>query len=276
MHSLAEQQNALLQTLFSETGKTRDQHAIKFIANYSANTPANGKNDLNLRGLQVYQANAQVAASRNLQAVYPVLEQLVGEDAFSMLARDLWHTAPPTRGDVAQWGEGLAALIQSIPELAEEAYLPDVARVEWALHQAATAANGLADFATLALLTQHDPAALTLQLAPGTVLINSTYPVASIVAAHLYDSPSFDVLGQKLRAAEPESALIWRRGLRPMTSLCTAAEATFLEQLLAGKSLLAALEASETLLSEHAVPFDFSAWLTHAAQSGLLLGARLL
>lgn len=276
MYSLAAQQSALLQTLFAKSGTSGTLHpenAINFIATKTINTPATAINEGKKRGLQVYQANAEVLALRSLQASYPVVHQLVGEEAFTLLARDLWQQAPPTRGDVAQWGGGLAALIRSIPQLAEEAYLPDVARIEWALHQAATAADASADLASLTLLTQHDPDALTLQLAPGTAVLHSPQPAASVVTAHLYASPSFDTVGQKLRAQTPESALVWRQGLRPMVAACPQEDALFVQSLLQGGSLLAALEASSSAADSD---FDFNIWLPQAAQNGLLMGARLL
>jgi hypothetical protein len=273
MHSLAAQQSALLQTLFAKPRISPPESTINFIAAKAINTPAKAINKGKNRGLQVYKANAEVLALRSLQASYPVVNQLIGDEAFTLLARDLWHHAPPTRGDVAQWGGELAALISSIPQLAEEAYLPDVARIEWALHKAATAADATADLASLALLTQHDPDALTLQLAPGSTVLHSSHPAASVVTAHLYASPTFDEIGHKLRAQTAESALVWRQGLRPMVTACPQADALFVQSLLQGGSLVAALEASSSAADS---AFDFNLWLPQAAQIGLLLGARLL
>ena len=276
MNNLAAQQNALLHTLFSSPVQ-RSQNATNFIALQAINTPSIGQKDhikSQERGLQVYHTNAQVAAIRNLQAAYPVIEQLVGGEAFALLARDLWHQLPPTRGDAAQWGADLAQLISSIAELKTEPYLPDVARIEWALHHAATAADAKLDVNSLALLTTHDPEAITLQLAPGTHIVNSSYPTASITTAHLYENPSFEELQAKLRKNSPESALIWRQGFRPSVAVCSTADAVFIQNLLDGASLAAALDASETV--DTAPAFDFNTWLTQSAQSGLLVGAKLL
>lgn len=276
MHSLAAQQNALLEMLFAKSDKSEALHFVKtinFIATKSINTPAIAKYGGGNRGLQVYQANADVLALRSLQASYPVVNQLVGDDTFALLARDLWHHAPPVRGDVAQWGAGLADWVASIAELADEAYLPDVARIEWALHQSATAADATADLTTLALLTQHDPDALTLQLAPGSAVLHSQHPATSVVTAHLYNNPSFDEVGQQLRRQTAESALVWRQGLRPRVTTYLQADALFVACLLQGGSLVAALDASSA--ATHSC-FDFSTWLPQATQDGLLLGARLL
>ncbi len=267
MTTLAQQQHDLLNAIFT-TNK---------IAAPAINTSANGINYTQNRGIQTYQANASASARRSMQAAYPVIAQLIGEDAFAHLARDFWAQHPPTRGDLAQWGSELAGFIAPISALQTEPYLSDVAKVEWALHSAATAADMVADFATFALLTEQEPDALTLQFAPGTSLIQSQYPIASIVTAHLYANPSFEEVGFKLRQNMPETALIWRQGLRPMLSTCTDKEAAFIENLLAGKSLLEALgtiASSPTPIPS--IDFDFSDWLSMAAQNGLLLGALML
>jgi Putative DNA-binding domain len=266
-NTLAQQQNDLLHAIFTANN----------IAAQAINTPARGIKISQIRGLQTYQANAHASALRSLQAAYPVIAQLIGGDAFGHLARDFWAQHPPKRGDLAQWGGELSGFIASIPALQTEPYLSDVATAEWALHMTATATDQAADLATFTLLTEHDPNALTLQLAPGTALVHSDYPIASILTAHLYDSPSFDEVGQKLRGNVSETALIWRQGLRPMVSNCAAGDTAFIRQLLSGKSLLASLETTfETPFTDDSAPFDFNTWLPQAVQSGLLLGARLL
>jgi hypothetical protein len=231
--------------------------------------------------LQTYQANAAASALRSLQTAYPVIAQLIGADAFGYLARDFWAQHPPTRGDLAQWGGRLSGFIATIPALQTEPYLSDVASVEWALHAASTAADLAADLTTFTLLTDRDADTLTLQLAPGTALIHSSYPIASILTAHLYAAPSVEEVGQKLRQNTPEIALVWRQGLRPVVSSCSVCEAAFINHLLTGKSLLAALETTPANdiaddSSNDLANFDFNVWLPTAAQSGFLQGARLI
>ena len=99
-----------------------------------------------LRGLQAYRSNAAVMAQGVLQSAYPQTARLMGEDQFGGMAVHLWRTQPPTRGDLAQWGEALADFLRSIPELmAHEPYLPDVAELEWALHCGKTAVDSQTD-----------------------------------------------------------------------------------------------------------------------------------
>jgi hypothetical protein len=94
------------------------------------------------RGLQAYRSNASLLAQRVLAAAFPTVRRLMGGESFDGLAVHFWRTHPPTKGDLAQWGEGLEDFFRTIPELMQhEAYLPDVAALEWALHVGLTAAD---------------------------------------------------------------------------------------------------------------------------------------
>jgi hypothetical protein len=251
MTGLAQQQQALLDALFAMP----NQYAIKIIAACAIDTGA--------RGLKAYKTNGHMLAQRALAGAYPVVAQLLGDESFGDLARALWHAHPPVRGDVAQWGAALAEFVRTSPQLQDEPYLHDVATVEWALHRCATAANGAAELATLALLTTHDPDRLHLVLAPGCATVQSPWPVVSILNAHLEQSPSFAVVGQQLRDRLAQDAVVWRAGLRPCVREAVPGEAEFLQAVLHGKTLGPALDAAPTL--------DFGLWLPMAVQSSLVL-----
>jgi Putative DNA-binding domain len=251
MSRLLQQQQALLHALFEWPA----QDATKNIAAHAYYTGA--------RGLKAYQSNGHSLAQRVLEAAYPVVAQLVGAESFADLARALWHAHPPTRGDMAQWGDALPEFLQASTQLADEPYLSDVARTEWALHCAASAADAFADVSTLALLTTHDPAQLYFGLAPGGIVVRSAWPIVSILGAHLEHTPAFAVVGQQLRDGLAQDALVWRAGLRPRVREAFAGEAHFVQALAQGLSVSQALDAAPVL--------DFGAWLPMAVQSGLLL-----
>lgn len=221
------------------------------------------------RGLQVYRANGQALAERALGAAYPVLARLIGDENFAPLARHFWVRHPPLRGDMACWGDALGDFIDASVQLADEPYLGDVARLEWLMHRAGSATDVAADLSSFALLTAGDPGQVTLTLGAGVALLASPYPVVSIVNAHLLGSPSLEQAGQMLAEGCAEHALVWRQGFRPCVRVSTAVENRLLGQLMAGQSLLDALGAV-------AVPFDFNAWLSEAAQTGLVCGAQPL
>jgi hypothetical protein len=228
---------------------------------------------LSERGLLAYRANGQALAERALAAAYPVVSQLMGEENFALLARHFWSVQPPSRGDMACWGDGLAGFIDAAPQLAAEPYLGDVARLEWLMHKASSAADAEADLASFALLASGDAEPVTLCLGAGVALLASSYPVASIVNAHLQDDPSLQEAGQRLAEGCAEHALVWRQGFKPCVRLSSAAEHKLIEKLLAGHALTDALDAVESLGNE-ASGFDFNIWLADAVGTSLVCGAR--
>lgn len=261
MSALALQQQALLGALL--TGP-RGALATRATAGLASHLRAPWA-----RGLAAYQANGHDSAERSLRAAYPVVQALVGDESFALIARDLWHHQPPVRGDLACWGDGLPGFLAASPQLADVPYLADVARVEWALHRAAGAADAAADPASFEALTRLDPDTLTLRLAPGSTLIESPWPVASLVTAHLLDDPPLAQVAERLRAGTGECARVWRQGYRPRVAPCSGAEAGLLKALLEGRSLLAGLNAA---LAVEKV-FDFGTWLAAAVTDGQVLGA---
>ncbi len=256
MSSLALQQQALLDALFARPAND----AIRNL--YTQAQDPHG------RGLKVYQANGHMLAWSALRAAYPVVEQMLGEESFADVARALWHAQPPVRGDIAQWGGELADFLQASGQLQDEPYVPDVARLEWCLHQASLALDAVADMATLALLTSHAPEQLRVALAPGTAVLRSIWPVASILGAHLDGSPTMQEAGAQLRARVAQDALVWRQGMRAQARLAMPGELDYVAVLLQGGTLAQALDAAADL--------DFGQWLPAAVQTGLLIAVTAL
>lgn len=222
------------------------------------------------RGLAAYRANAGALAERALAAAYPTLQQLLGEASFAALARHFWQRQPPQAGDIARWGGGLADFIADAESLADEPCLADVARLEWAVHGAATAADA-GPPQGLALLGTHDPAQLRLALVPGTALVASPHPVVAIWQAHrapaaaARDAP-FAAVRAAFAAGAGETALVARRGWQPVVRALAEPEAAFVAALLGGRPLAAALHEAGTA-------FDFASWFVASLQQGLLAAA---
>ena len=262
MSALAASQQALLATLFA-SGRNSPEAATEFIASYARQTSA--------RGLNAYTSNAHSLAERSLASVYPVLAQLLGDESFAAFARAFWHAHPPQRGDLAHWGDALTGFIAASPQLADVPYLADVARVEWALHQTATAPDAEADLATLHHLMEQDPALLYLRLAPGFALVPSDWPVVSIVHAHGVaegSTPDLSRVRERLHSGTTETALVWRQGFKPQVREALPGEPAFVAALHTGHTLDEAFSAIET--------FDFAVWLPQAVSTGLLLAVDCL
>lgn len=247
MSPLLEQQRQLLHALW----QPRHADAAASLAHAQW-----GDSSQLLRGLQAYRSNAAMLAERVLRAAYPTVARLLGEDDFAGLARMLWRQHPPHCGDLAQWGEALDQALHAVPGLMEDLpWLADLARVEWALHCAATDADHVRDDASFVLL-QHAPAQTTLVLGPSLRCIACDWAVADLIASAQADP-----------APQQETVLVWRDGLQPRVRAALADEPALLAALQQGRPLEQALAQSPRIAVAH--------WLPMAVQTGLVLGARL-
>ena len=212
--------------------------------------------------LRAYQANAAAIAERALAAAYPTLQQLLGQPSFAALAVDLWFAHPPERGDLACWGAALPEFIEAAASLASEPYLADVARLEWAVHRAQTAADAPAQASGLEALADADAQTITLALRPGTVPVSSRFPIVSIWLAHRsHDAERFAPVREALKRAAAEHALVWRDGLVPRVAAVGGEDARFIAALLQGASLA-------TALHDAGPDFVFETWFIAALRHG--------
>ncbi len=221
-----------------------------------------------VRGLSAYQSNAGAVAERALASAYPVVVQMLGEEAFAHLARALWQADPPQRGDLGHFGAGLAAFVSASDQLADEPYMADLARLEWAVHRAAFASDTTDAVNGLELLATHDPAQLGLVFRPGTAVVMSTHPIVSIWAAHQWPEgderqQAFVELRALMAQGRGEAALVCRRGWRVEAAALPAGQAHLTAALLASRSIADALD-------ESGADLEFEPWLVNAVRAGWL------
>ena len=147
-----------------------------------------GDEDDVARRLAVYRGNLLAASGHALAAAYPVIVQVVGAEFFEALARAYQAHSPSTSGDLNQYGMQLPAFLEGFPHVRELPYLPDLARLEWAVHSAHYAADtDPLDVSRLASVPEAEQASLRLRLNPLCALFESRYPLARIWEIHQKD-----------------------------------------------------------------------------------------
>jgi hypothetical protein len=183
-------------------------------------------------GLDVYRRIVRANTRRALEGAYPVLSRLVGEAFFAEMA-DRYADAHPSRGgDLHGFGAAFATFIGGYAPARQLDYLPDVARLEWAVHRAAFARDPASfDFAALAALSPTARLEARLEPQPGTVLVESADPIVSIWEANRHDRD-----GALESAWEGEAALVYREGLH-VRVVRAGRDAPLLARLLAGHPL---------------------------------------
>src|SRR5262249_36772420 len=83
--------------------------------------------------LSVYRRNVLANQHDALAATYPVVRRLVGDAFFRESATRYALAHPSDSGDLHRFGAHLAAFLAAYAPARELSYLPDVARLEWAV-----------------------------------------------------------------------------------------------------------------------------------------------
>ncbi|GHA16909.1 DUF2063 domain-containing protein [Devosia pacifica] len=139
----------------------------------------------------VYRNNVHVSLVSALLKGFPVVAALVGEPFFKAMARAYVAENRPRSPVLLHYGDGFAAFIASFPPAQKLAYLPDVARLEYAWRQAYHAADRPP--LTLAHLSGIPSETLPEQSFaphPAAALIASSSPIGAIWSAHQQTPPA--------------------------------------------------------------------------------------
>lgn len=186
-----------------------------------------------VRRFNVYRNNVYAGLIGVIEARFPAVQRLVGDEFFKAMARVFVDKAPPTSPVLLEYGHAFPDFIARFAPVADEPYLADIARLEWHLHEARNAADGVALGAEGLAAFEDDAAHLLLRLAPTVSLVVSVYPVFSLWRANVSEMSA----GEALLVSGAESVLITRPDLTPEAIRLPAGGAEFIAALLAGEPL---------------------------------------
>jgi hypothetical protein len=205
--------------------------------------------------LALYRGNLTATWDKALSAAYPVLRQLVGAEFFSALSRAYGMAHPSTDADLNQFGGTFASFLENFEHVVGYPYMPDMARLEWALHRAyfAPDASGI----DITALSPEQLEAACFHLHPACSLFNSGWAVVPLWLAHQSGS-GVDFPAQM---AAPSFAVVarphWKAELAPLSQAAHAALAVLSE----GGTFGAALDAAFELDDDFDVAAHLRQWL---------------
>jgi hypothetical protein len=187
--------------------------------------------------LQIYANHYRSSLTDALKAIYRVVCRLVDERFFAFAADRYIDSTPPKNPCLFEFGESFADFLAGFPPCRTLPYLPDVARLEWAinaaLHAPAEAPLAAEAFAGVA---PADYPRLVFRLQPSLRLIASAWPIDLIWRANqpgVEDSVDLDQGGCRLEIRQLGEEVVFRR-LEP-------AEFDLRDRLAGGRPLEAAL-----------------------------------
>ena len=218
--------------------------------------------------MAIYRNNVLGNYRKALAATYPVVRRLVGVPLFDAVIEAFVRAHPSTRGDVNRYGGDLPRFLTTYGTTRTLGYLPDVARLEWAIDQANIAgdAGGL-DLAALARVAADAWTELRFVLHPSARLVVSTYPVLHIWRVNQPDSAGEEAvdLGEG-----GEQLLVLRTAHGVTIERLDAGEHALLAAFGAGATLAAAMQRVESVEAT----FDLTSTLRRHVEAHTLVAFR--
>lgn len=206
-----------------------------------------------MRRFNVYRNNVLSSLSDVLEAYFPVVTRLVGEEFFRAMAREYIRTNPPTSPILSRYGEDFPSFINQFEPVCDLPYLGDVACLEWLKQRAYHACDRKPIAASdLEQIPAHSAANVVLELLPSASIIASPFPIVSIWKTNTFDS---DVQRTSLEAGG-EAALVVRPALEVLIIPLSDGTQAFLRVLRAGVPIGEA--ASYALVRDSSFNFQLS------------------
>jgi hypothetical protein len=212
--------------------------------------------------LQVYRNNCLISLTEALKATYPVLHRLVGDGFFRTAAVAFIQAHPPLEPRLCAYGAGFAAFLESYPPAATLVYLPDVARLEWALNAAWHAAD--ANALTPSELAQAAESETPLRLHPACQLLESPWPIERIWRANQPDGDADTLIDLDQGGGH---LLIYRQAFDVAMAAITRGEFVMLQRFVRGATIESA--ATDGIAADPS--FDVAEGLAAALVRGCLL-----
>ena len=212
--------------------------------------------------LDIYRNTFASVLTTALRLSYPAVQRLVGAEFFEGIARIFIEAHPPTGACLDDYGKELAGFLSDFKPAASLPYLPDVARLEWAVNRALHAPDAEPlDALRLAALAEPERSRVSFALHPSVSLVRADHPADLIWRAVLEEDDA------ALAAIDPSAGPVWLQVQRLPTSVevrrMSESAWRFTSALCEGRPLATALD--------EAPNFDASALLAdHLAAGGFI------
>lgn len=184
--------------------------------------------------MQIYHNNSFLTLTDTLRGIYPVVCRLVDVRFFDYAAQAFISAHPPASGDLHDYGGVFPEFLAAFAPARTLSYLPDVARLEWALHAAYHAPDAHPfDIEAFLRVPPESYAKLRFALHPSCYFVDSPYPILHIWDANRDNSREPESI--TLEDGEGRALLLVQRTNREVLSHpLSHGEYTFLRELHAG------------------------------------------
>jgi hypothetical protein len=212
--------------------------------------------------LGIYRNTFASVLTNALRLSYPAVHRLVAAECFEGAARLFLQEQPPQCANLDGYGADFPEFLGRVPPVARLSYLPDVARLEWAVSRALHAEDAEPlDVARLAALSEDEQARVMFAPHPSAGHVRAEHPADSIWRAVLAQDDA------ALAAIDPAAGPVWLLVHRAETgvevSRLSECAWRFSVALFAGRALHQALDEAQcaeaqATLTEHLAAGRFS------------------
>jgi hypothetical protein len=211
------------------------------------------------RRFDVYRNNVTAGLIRALEAGFPAVKSLVGQDFFQAMALEFLRAHPPKSRIMMLYGDQFADFLRGFAPAAGLGYLPDIATLEQAIRHSYHSKDATPlDPSILATLSETEFLSARLQFAPALCLISSPWPIHAIWQAALHGGPAPVMAAQDV--------LILRPNFDPEVHLLAKGTADFLRALQLGQTV------GQAVARDLDAEFDLAATLGVLLAGGALIG----
>jgi hypothetical protein len=213
----------------------------------------------------VYRNNVVIGLTEALQAAFPAICRIVGEEFFRAMARVYAVSHPPSSPILLDYGAGFPDFIAGFEPAAALPYLADVARIERAWTEAYHSRDAAAlEPEALAVVPGDRVADIRLVVHPSVRIVRSRFPALTVWRMNVADGTPAPVDFE----SGGEDALIARPDAEVEVRAMPEGGAEFVEALAVGDTL-----AESTKSAIAAYPsFDLAGNLTALIGSGIFIG----
>jgi len=205
--------------------------------------------------LDVYRNTFASVLTKALRLSYPAVHRLVGAEFFDGTARLFIETSPPRSACLDDYGDEFPGFLSDFEPAWSLAYLPDVARLEWAVNRSLHASDvEPLDPRRLAALAGAESARVSFVPHPSVSLLRVEHPADLIWRAVLEEDD--DALSAIDPGAGPARLLVQRLATGVEVGRMSDSAWRITAALFAGKPLAAALDKApdteaSALLADH-------------------------
>jgi len=226
--------------------------------------------------LRIYRNTCHGTLTTALALSFPAVHRLVGAAFFENCAAAFIPIHPPRRAYLNDYGQEFPAFLGSYGPAAVLSYLPEVARLEWAVNRALHAADAAAlDVAALSAIDPDEVPTLRFLPHPAVSVLYVALPADAIWRAVLEEDEA--AMAAIDLTTGPAWLLIQRRAGGVEVQRMNERGGRFAQRLCAGQTLQAALDAEadgeqaaaelHAALADHLACGRFTGWLLSPSQN---------